>query len=39
VGLWKKEITKLGLFTESLILTGQGSIDSALEAMKLGAHD
>jgi DNA-binding NtrC family response regulator len=34
-----KEITKLGLFTETLILTGHGSIDSALEAMKLGAYD
>jgi DNA-binding NtrC family response regulator len=34
-----KEIMKLGLFTETLILTGHGSIDSALEAMKLGAHD
>jgi DNA-binding NtrC family response regulator len=30
---------KLGLFTETLILTGHGSIDSALEAMKLGAYD
>jgi len=34
-----KEILKLGLFTETLILTGHGSIDSALEAMKLGAYD
>jgi DNA-binding NtrC family response regulator len=34
-----KEIMKLGLFTETLILTGHGSIDSALEAMKLGAND
>jgi DNA-binding NtrC family response regulator len=34
-----KEIIKLGLFAETLILTGHGSIDSALEAMKLGAHD
>ncbi len=33
------EIKKLGLFTETLILTGHGSIDSALEAMKLGAYD
>ncbi len=32
-----KESKKLGLFTETLILTGHGSIDSALEAMKLGA--
>jgi DNA-binding NtrC family response regulator len=34
-----KEVMKLGLFTETLILTGHGSIDSALEAMKLGAYD
>jgi DNA-binding NtrC family response regulator len=34
-----KEVTKLGLFTETLILTGHGSIDTALEAMKLGAYD
>jgi DNA-binding NtrC family response regulator len=34
-----KEALKLGLFTETLILTGHGSIDSALEAMKLGAYD
>jgi DNA-binding NtrC family response regulator len=34
-----KEIKKLGLFTETLILTGHGSIDSALEAIKLGAYD
>jgi DNA-binding NtrC family response regulator len=34
-----KEIMKLGLFTETLILTGHGSIDTALEAMKLGAYD
>jgi len=34
-----KEIKKLGLFTETLILTGHGSIDSALEAVKLGAYD
>ena len=31
-----KEIKKLGLFTETLILTGHGSIDTALEAVKLG---
>lgn len=29
----------LQLFTETLILTGHGSIDTALEAMKLGAYD
>jgi DNA-binding NtrC family response regulator len=34
-----KEIIKLGLFAETLILTGHGSIDSALDAMKLGAYD
>lgn len=34
-----KEIKKLGLLTETLMLTGHGSIDSALEALKLGAYD
>jgi two-component system, response regulator RegA len=34
-----KAIKKLGLFTETLILTGHGSIDTALEAVKLGAYD
>ena len=34
-----KEIKKLDLFTETLILTGHGSINSALEAVKLGAYD
>ncbi|MBU1903054.1 MAG: response regulator [Proteobacteria bacterium] len=34
-----REIRKLGLFTETLILTGHGSIDTALEAIKLGAYD
>ena len=34
-----KEIKKLVLFTETLILTGHGSIDTALEAIKLGAYD
>lgn len=34
-----KEIKKLGLFTETLILTGHGSIDTALEAVKIGAYD
>ena len=34
-----KEIKKLGLFTQTLMLTGHGSIDSALEAVKLGAYD
>lgn len=33
------EIQKLGLSTETLILTGHGSIDTALEALKLGAYD
>jgi signal transduction histidine kinase/CheY-like chemotaxis protein len=34
-----KEIGKLGLFAQTLILTGHGSIDTALEAIKLGAYD
>lgn len=34
-----KEIQKLDLFAQTLILTGHGSIDSALEAMKFGAYD
>ena len=34
-----REIKKLGLFVETLILTGHGSIDIALEAIKLGAYD
>jgi DNA-binding NtrC family response regulator len=34
-----KEIKKLDLFTQTLILTGHGSIDSALEAVRLGAYD
>jgi len=34
-----KEIMKLELFTETLILAGHGSIDSALEPMKLGTYD
>jgi len=34
-----REIKKLGLFTQTLILTGHGSIDTALEAIKLGAYD
>jgi len=34
-----REIKGRGLFTETLILTGHGAIDSALEAIKLGAYD
>jgi len=34
-----KEIRKLGLFTQTLVLTGHGSIDTALEAVKQGACD
>ena len=34
-----KEIKKLDLFTQTLILTGHGSIDTAMEAIKLGAYD
>jgi len=33
------EMKKLGLFTEVLILTGHGSIDTALEAIQMGAYD
>lgn len=34
-----KEAKKLDLFTETLILTGHGAIDTALDAMKIGAYD
>lgn len=34
-----KEIKKLDLFVQTLILTGHGSIDTALEAVRLGAYD
>ena len=34
-----KAIRNSDLFSEILILTGHGSIDSALEAVKLGAYD
>lgn len=34
-----KEIKKLEIFTEILVLTGHGSIDTAMEAVKLGAYD
>jgi len=34
-----KEIQKLDLFTETLILTGHGSIDTAMDAIRLGAYD
>lgn len=33
------EMRKLALFTEVLVLTGHGSIDTALEAIQLGAYD
>jgi DNA-binding NtrC family response regulator len=33
------EMSKLALSTEVLILTGHGSIDTALEAIRLGAYD
>jgi DNA-binding NtrC family response regulator len=33
------EMKKLGLITEVLVLTGHGSIDTALEAIQLGAYD
>ncbi len=34
-----RQVKKLGIFTETLILTGHGSIDTAMEAIKLGAYD
>jgi DNA-binding NtrC family response regulator len=34
-----REVKKLGLFTEVLILTGHGSIDLTLEALQTGAYD
>ena len=34
-----REMNRLELSTETLILTGHGSIDTALEAVKLGAYD
>ena len=34
-----REIKKLDLFTQTLILTGHGSIDTALEAIRIGAYD
>ena len=34
-----KESKKLGIFTETLILTGHGAVDTAIDAMKFGAYD
>jgi DNA-binding NtrC family response regulator len=34
-----REVKKLGLFTEVLILTGHGSMDLTLEALQMGAYD
>ncbi|WP_300672515.1 response regulator [Desulfoluna sp.] len=34
-----KQIKQLGLLTETLLLTGHGSIDAAVEAIRLGAYD
>lgn len=34
-----KTLKKLGLLVETLVLTGHGSLDTALEAVKLGAYD
>lgn len=34
-----KELKKLNLLTQTLILTGHGAIETALEALKLGAYD
>ncbi len=33
-----REVKKLQLFTETLILTGHGAVSTALKAMKLGAY-
>ena len=34
-----REVKKLKLFTETLILTGHGTIETTREALKLGAYD
>jgi len=34
-----KQVKKLGIPVETLILTGHGSIETALEAVRLGAYD
>ena len=34
-----REIKELGVLAQTLILTGHGSIDTAMEAIKLGAYD
>jgi len=34
-----REIKKLGLLTEVLVLTGHGSIDLAIEALQMDAYD
>ncbi len=34
-----KAIKELDLFTETLLLTGHGSVDAAVEAIRLGAYD
>jgi DNA-binding NtrC family response regulator len=34
-----QEIKRLGLDVETLMLTGHGSIDTALEAIQMGAYD
>lgn len=34
-----KEVRKLQFKTQTLVLTGHGAINTALEAMKLGAYD
>jgi len=34
-----KEAKRLNVFTETLILTGHATVDTALEAIKLGAYD
>ncbi len=34
-----KQVKKLGIPVETLILTGHGSLETALEAVRLGAYD
>ena len=34
-----REIKRLDIFTETLLLTGHGSIDAAVDALRLGAYD
>ena len=34
-----REIKRLDIFSETLLLTGHGSVDAAVEALRLGAYD